>query len=427
MILIKNDKRTINAWCMYDWANSAFALTIVSAIFPIYYGNMTRGANGSDVVSFFGLEIVNTVLFTYAISCTFLLLMFLSPVLSALADYSGRKKIFMQIFCYLGATGCALLFGFTEGKVEWGILSFCLGLVGFSGSIMFYNSFLPDIATEDRMDAISARGFSMGYIGSVILLIVNLAMIMMPDSLGISAGMATRISFLSVGLWWAGWAQIPFHVLPSKSHKRIGNPEGHWLQAGFKELNKTWQSAKANRQMRWFLPAFFLFNMGVQTIMLVAPLFGEKVLRIPTEGLIATILLLQLLAILGAFLTSRMSAKVGNKLTLASLLISWMIICFSAYHTQTATQFYCLAAGVGLIMGGTQSLSRSTYAKYIPEDSPDTASYFSFYDVTEKASIVVGTFSYGLVEQLTGTMRNSVLALILYFLLGLLVLTRLKK
>jgi len=412
---------------MYDWANSAFALTIVSAIFPIYYENVTRNPNGSDLVSFFGFEIVNTVLFSYAISCTFLLMMFLSPILSALADFSGRKKIFMQLFCYLGATGCALLFWFTEGRVELGILAFCLGLVGFSGSIMFYNSFLPEIATEDQMDKLSAKGFSLGYVGSVILLVLNLVLIMMPDKLGITTGMATRISFLSVGIWWAGWAQIPFRALPKYSHKRLGNPEDHLFQAGFKELYKTWKEAMMNMQMKRFLPAFFFFNMGIQTIMLVAPLFGEKLLKIPSSGLIATILLLQVLAILGAFLTSRLSGKMGNKITLILLLMCWVTICICAYFTETHNEFYVLAGGVGLIMGGSQSLSRSTFAKYIPEDSPDTASYFSFYDVTEKASVVIGTFSYGIVEQLTGTMRNSVLALIVFFVFGLAIISTLKS
>jgi UMF1 family MFS transporter len=292
---------------------------------------------------------------------------------------------------------------------------------------MFYNSFLPEIATEDQMDKLSAKGFSLGYVGSVILLVLNLVLIMMPDKLGITTGMATRISFLSVGIWWAGWAQIPFRALPKYSHKRLGNPEDHLFQAGFKELYKTWKEAMMNMQMKRFLPAFFFFNMGIQTIMLVAPLFGEKLLKIPSSGLIATILLLQVLAILGAFLTSRLSGKMGNKITLILLLMCWVTICICAYFTETHNEFYALAGGVGLIMGGSQSLSRSTFAKYIPEDSPDTASYFSFYDVTEKASVVIGTFSYGIVEQLTGTMRNSVLALIVFFVFGLAIISTLKS
>ncbi|WP_299754904.1 MFS transporter [uncultured Pontibacter sp.] len=419
----KNNPTVTRAWCFYDWANSVYSLVITSTIFPIYFSAVSRQADGTSIVGFLGFQLDSSVLFTYAISAAFLIIAFLSPFLTAIADYSGRKKMFLQLFCYLGSFSCAGLYFFTAETFTLSVILFVLATIGFSGSIVFYNAYLPEIATEDQYDRLSARGFSMGYIGSVILLIFNLAMIMQPQWFGIVAGntsLPPRIAFLSTGIWWLGFAQYTFYHLPGNVYQR--KPKGSWILNGFKELNKVLVQVKGLPMLKRFLLAYFFYNMGVQTVMYLAAIFGEVELRLPSEVLIITILIIQLVAIAGAYAFARLSEKFGNIQALILAVLVWVGICVGAYFTQGELQFYALAAVVGSVMGGIQSLSRSTYSKLIPATTLDHASYFSFYDVTEKVSIVLGTLAYGLITQLTGSMRNSILALITFFVLGLIFL-----
>lgn len=420
---MKTDKKIVNAWCMYDWANSAYALVIISTIFPIYYGSVTIAENGSDIVNFWGINISNSVLFTFSISFSYLVTAILSPLLSGIADYNGTKKTFMKIFCYLGAFSCMSLFFFTKDTLNFAIPAFVLSNIGFSGSIVFYNSYLPEIADKDEIDQISAKGFSMGYIGSVILLVLNLLLFTNKEILSpftdAPGALAARISFLSVGIWWLGFAQITFRKLPLS----IAKPNlGHPFLSGIHEILKVAKEIKHLYFLKTFLLAFFLYSMGVQTVMYVATLFGEKELKIPSAQLQGIILLLQLIAIPGANLFAKVSHKIGNFKALSIIISVWIGICIGAYFVSSGIQFWVLAGVVGFVMGGVQSLSRSTYAKYIPENQDDTTSYFSFYDVMEKMSIVLGTISYGIIDHLTGSMRNSTLVLGGYFILGLSVL-----
>ncbi len=425
----KDDPGTIRAWCMYDWANSAYSLNITSSIFPAYYQAVTKNQATGDAVSFFGIEIVNTVLYTYALSFAFLCVVGISPLLGGIADHFGRKKLFMKVFCTLGAFACMGLFFFTGKNVEWGIGMVILAAIGYAGSLVFYNAFLPIIASPSQIDKVSAQGFSYGYIGSVLLLIVNIAMLMQPAWFGIPAedgGLAPRISFLMVGMWWIGFAQYTFLRLPeSKPHTPMA--QTGTLSAGFLELKKVWERVKQMRTLKRFLFSFFAYSMGMQTVMYVATLFGKKEFHLDTGELITVVLILQIVAVLGAYLAARLSQKVGNLMALVLIVCVWIGICLGAYGMQNGTHFYILAAVVGLVMGGIQALSRSTYSKYIPEDTHDHASFFSFYDIVEKLAIVFGTFSYGLVEQVTGNMRNSVLALGMFFLVGLFFLLRARK
>ncbi|MCK8493743.1 MFS transporter [Spirosoma sp. RP8] len=419
---MKNVPRILTAWTLYDWANSVHSLVIVSSIFPVYFSATALNETGGPVINFLGLSIKNSVLFSYTISAAFLFTALLSPVCSAIADYSGRKKTFMKVFCYTGAISCSLLYFFTKETTTFAVICFWLSLIGWSGSIVFYNSYLPDIATEDQFDRVSARGFSMGYIGSVILMVINLVVILKRDWFGnISEGLASRIAFLTVGLWWIGFAQIPFSRLPdgTKKVKQAGN----YLLNGFKELRHVWTELQEQPLAKRFLVAFFIYSMGVQTVMYVATIFGSDELKLPGQSLIVTILLIQLVAIPGAYGFSWLSGRLGNTYALMIAVTIWIVVCACAYFVQTESQFFGLAAVVGLVMGGIQSLSRSTYSKLIPA-STDTASYFSFYDVTEKASIVLGTLLYGLIEQLTGNMRNSILALLVLFIIGFMLLWR---
>jgi len=419
----KNNPRILTAWTLYDWANSVHALVIVSSIFPVYFSATALNATGGPVINFLGLSIKNSVLFSYTISAAFLTTAILSPICTAIADYSGRKKAFMKAFCYTGAISCSLLYFFTQETTTLAVICFWFSLIGWSGSIVFYNSYLPDIATEDQYDRVSARGFSMGYIGSVLLMVINLVVILKREWFGnISEALASRIAFLTVGLWWIGFAQIPFSRLPDgvrKTTERTGN----YLLNGFKELRHVWAELQEQPLAKRFLVAFFVYNMAVQTVMYVATIFGTDELHLAGPSLIITILLIQLVAIPGAYGFSRLSERFGNTHALMTAVVIWIAFCIGAYFVQTQTQFFMLACVAGLVMGGIQSLSRSTYSKLIPATT-DTASYFSFYDVTEKMSIVFGTLVYGLIEQITGSMRNSVLALLVLFVIGFVLLWR---
>lgn len=417
---MKNDKKTIKAWCMFDWANSAYNLVITSTIFPAYYVAITSSQD--EMVSFFGMKFVNTALSNYALSAAYLIMVFLLPILSSVADYRGNKKLFMKFFTYLGGLACAGLFFFKIDTLEFGIICFALAAMGYIGGVMFNNSYLPEIATVDHQDNVSAKGFAYGYVGCVILQIICFVFVLKPELFGITdASLPARLSFLLVGIWWIGFAQIPFNKLPAGS-PNYNKLDKKVVRSGFEELEKVWHQVKEMKFMKRFLLAFFFYSMGVQTIMLAAAGFGEKILHLGTSKLIAIILIIQLVAIPGALLMSYFARKVGNIKVIIFVVILWIGVCISGYFIYNEYQFYALAVLVGLVMGGIQTISRSTYSKLVPENTPDTASYFSFYDVTEKLAIVIGLFSFGFIEELTGSMRNSLLILAGFFIIGLIVL-----
>ncbi len=422
-----NDKKVIRSWAFFDWANSSYNLVITSTIFPAYYIIITTTEAHGDKVTFFGIPFVNTALSNYALATAYLLIALMSPILTSMADHKGNKKVYMMIFTWLGALACCGLFFFKLETLELGIICFVLAAIGYAGGFVFYNSYLPEIASPDRQDAVSAKGFSFGYMGSVILQLICFVFVLKPEWFGITdLSLPPRLSFLLVGLWWIGFAQIPFKVLP-KGSPNFNAAEQRKISSGFKELQQVWRKIKEMTLMKRFLYAFFCYSMGVQTVMLVAASFGEKIIRLPTSSLIAVILIIQVVAIVGANLMSRFSKIYGNVHVLIGVVSLWIMVCICAYFVSTATQFYLLAAVVGLVMGGIQSLSRSTFSKFIPENTPDTASFFSFYDVTEKLAIVAGLASFAYIEELTGSMRNSTIALTTFFVLGLLLLLFLKK
>ncbi len=421
----KNNPKVLNGWCMYDWANSVFSLTITTAVFPEYFLAATE-ADGSSTISFWGYEVANSVLYSYAVSISFLIAAILSPISTSIADVAGRKKMFMALFAYMGSIACALLYFFKspgngiDANVDWAIPTFIIASLGYSGSVVYYNSFLPDIATEDRYDSLSAKGFSLGYIGSVLLLLVNIGMILSADSIGITGGEAARISFLTVGVWWFVFATYSFSQLPKD--KPVLLKGWGWLSSGFKELKAISEKIGTRKLLKRFLISFFFYNMGVQTVMYLAPLFAKEVIQIESAELIATILIIQLVAILGAYCFNKVSARFGNTKALAYGIMIWLLICTSGYFVQKGLSFFALAGAIGFVMGGIQSLSRATYSKLLPEGVENTASYFSFYDVTEKISIVLGTFLFGLIRHITGDMRNTLLMLGVLFIIGLIII-----
>jgi UMF1 family MFS transporter len=417
-LLLSNKSKVQGAWAMYDWANSVYSLVITSTIFPVYYNSVTKSADGSDVIDFFGFELVNTVLYSYSISFSYLVIAILSPLLSGIADASGKKLLFMKFFAYLGSVSCIGLFFFDGSNLEFGILCSVLASIGYAGSIVFYNAYLPEIAEEKEYDFLSAKGFALGYIGSVILLVFNLLMIQFPELFGVPEGsFAARFSFLITGLWWAGFSQIPFRFLPNNPFKK--EVKGSLLTKGYEEIRTVFGQVKQIPVMKRFLISFFFYSMGVQTVMYLAASFGDKELGMPGDQLILTVLIIQFVAIGGSYLFAFISKFFGNKISLMIMVLIWIGICGAAYYVYSVYQFYALAFVVGMVMGGIQSLSRSTFSKLIPTQTTDHASFFSFYDVTEKLAIVIGTFTYGAIEQLTGSMRNSAVSLGVFFLVGL--------
>lgn len=430
----KGSKKLMNAWAFYDWANSVYSLVIASAVFPIFYGALFSKAK-IETVEVFGGLIRSTPLISYTTAAAFLVVAVISPLLSGIADYIGNKKRFMQFFCYLGALSCISLYFFSLENIYTSLLSYFFGLIGFWGSLVFYNSYLPDVAFKEKQDALSAKGYSLGYLGSVILLIFNLVMVMFPQLFGLGEGSeasieAMKISFITVGLWWIGFSQYTFKLLP-KGNKTKHKVTSKLIFNGFRELKGVYKSLSANSSLKRYLIAFFVYSMAVQTVMLVATYFGEQEIAWGSEdqktlGLIGSILIIQLVAVLGAIVTARASAKFGNIPALIGVNLIWVAICIAAYFVVSPTQFYITAGVVGLVMGGIQSLSRSTYSKFLP-DTEDTTSYFSFYDVAEKIGIVIGMLLYGFIDQITGSMRNAILFLVVFFAVGVILLFRVPR
>ncbi|MCH2230133.1 MAG: MFS transporter [Crocinitomicaceae bacterium] len=461
----KGNKKIIRGWVSYDWANSVYNLVISSAIFPIFFEKSTTFAykvrtnpqlnpeieadldklkaisvRTEDVTSFFfGVEITSSVLYTYVLAASFLLVSFLSPLLSGIADYSGKKKTFMKFFCYLGALSCVGLFLFNPSNMGLSMVPFFLASIGFWSSLVFYNSFLPEIAEPEDHDRISAKGFSMGYIGSMVLLIICLIWNMVLK-------FPIEYCFVFVGVWWVSFSQIAYKVLPNNVYNRKAEKGIIWK--GFEELKLVFSEFKKTKRLKRFVTSFFFFNTGVQTVMLMATLYASReIFKIPdalratltpeeitakegegTAGLIIAILLIQILGAVGAFFISKLSGKIGNLKTLTIVVAFWIPLCVFAYFIPQGAhaQFYILACGVGLVMGGVQSLARSTYAKFLPE-TKDHASYFSFYDVTEKIGIVMGTFFFGFMEYIMDDIRASILSVIFFFVMGLIMIFRVPK
>ncbi len=471
-MIVTAPKKVINGWAMYDWANSVYNLVITTTFFPIYFTAATHHYFKSDNIPFLGHTFVNSSLYSFALAAAYLIISLFYPILTSIADTRGSKATFMRFFCYKGAAGCSLLYFFDGSNLGLGIFCFILASMGYVGSLVFYNAYLPEIAAPEDQDRVSAKGYAYGYIGSVILQIIGFVLVL---TITKDPFLAPRLTFLLVGVWWAGFAQMTFAILPKAS--RGSYKKTNVLTAGFAEVRKVYAEIKKMAVLKRYLRGFFFYSMGVQTVMMAATLFGSKLLGLEDTKLIVTIVLIQLIAIVGAVWMSRLSARYGNLRVLMGVIVLWICICVSAYKTagmaahlkpfhekiaalqqqkedllarqgqMTALDFdrqdamveaelsrwrldlaphqepieysfYALALAVGLVMGGIQSLSRSTYSKLMPE-TKDTASYFSYYDLTEKIAIVIGMFSFGFIEEMTGSMKNSLVFLIVFFVIGL--------
>jgi UMF1 family MFS transporter len=421
-------KKVINAWAMYDWANSVYNLVITTTFFPIYFLAVTKSnpewENG-EAVPFLGMKFINSSLYDYCIAFAYFIIALSYPILTSIADTRGNKKNFLKFFCYMGAIGCSSLFFFGDHNLWLGVLGLILGAMGYSGGLVFYNAYLPEIAAPEDRDRISAKGFSMGYIGSVILQLIGFGLVL---AMAGKEGLATQITFLLVGIWWVSFAQITFRGLPKfdrKAAKKV-----NVFTDGFAEMKKVYNEVKEMPVLKRFIRAFFFYSMGVQTIMIAATQFGSKTLELPDTMLIITVVIIQVVAIAGALFMSRMSTRFGNIPVLMSVVFFWILVCFAAYFTARFKEaggnaempFYGLAVAVGFVMGGVQSLSRSTFSKLMPE-TKDTASFFTYYDFTEKIAIVIGVFVFGWMHEYTkdhGGIKNSILSLAVFFFIGLL-------
>jgi len=425
------DKKLIKAWAFYDWANSVYSLVISTAVFPIYYSSMTESFQSIEgKVTFLGTQWNPTTLYDYTLAFSFLIVAFMSPILSGIADYKGNKLNFLKGFCLLGSLSVMSLFFFDGETTLWvAILFTILASIGFWGSIVFYNAYLPEVAHPEDQDRVSAKGFINGYVGSILLLIICLVLVEMHDTFGLEKGFATRLTFILVGLWWLGFAQVTYKKLPNQ--KRVHDKGEKAIWKGLNELKIVLKELKHQPSLKIFLISFFLFSIGVQTIILMAGIFGSKELGLETSELISAILLVQVVAIFGAAIFSNLSKRKGNLFALKVAILVWMLVCFSAYMLDKNQEnvnlyFYGLGGLIGLVMGAIQSLSRSTYSKMLPE-TEDHATYFSFYDVTEKIAIVVGMITFGVLNSITGSMQMSVLCLAIFFLASFIVMSMMKK
>lgn len=423
-------KKVVNGWAMYDWANSVYNLVITSTIFPAYYEAVTGDGNENtliDKIKIGEYEFSNTALYNYILAFAFVIVAIMSPILSSIADYRGNKKQFLRFFCTMGSLSCASLYFFDSDHIIGGLVSVIIACIGFWSSLVFYNSYLPEIAAPGDRDRISAKGFMMGYIGSVLLQIICFVFVLKPELFGITVGKASQISFLLVGVWWVSFGWLAISRLPASKEVKGAHSKNLFTQ-GYKELHKVWLELKTQPLLKQFLFSFFFYNMGVQTIMLAATLYGKSELNIPTTNLIIAILIIQLVAIPGALLMAKLASKWGNFNTIMVAILIWIGGCIMGYYLprNSVMPFYSLAIVVGFVMGGIQSVSRSTYSKLMPE-THDTTSYFSFYDVTEKVAIVIGMFSFGFINEITGSQRNSVLALCIFFIIGFFLLYRTSK
>lgn len=416
-----NDKKVIRAWALFDWANSAYSLVISTAIFPIYYISIAP-----DMISVFGHDMSDSAVYSYSVSLAYVIIAIAAPLLGGIADIGNKRLFFLKVFTITGSLFCMLLFFFSNESMIWlGTIAFIIATAGFAGSLIFYDAFLPAIVTRDHFDSVSAKGYSYGYIGSVILLLFILFMSQKPELFGftIESTLPYRVGFVLVGLWWLGFSQYSFSILPKDKPSEIGRG---LMKKGYVELKYVIGKLKNQNNILYFLTSFFFYSAGVQTVIYLATVFAEKELDFSSGELILTVLILQIVAIGGAQLFAKVSDKQGNKKALIVMILIWIGICIAAYFVTSKPFFYAIAFFVGLVLGGIQSTSRASYSKLIEKNKADFNSYFSLYDVLFYLSVVFGTFAFGYIDNLTNNLRYSVLILALFFVISLILLSQVK-
>jgi len=427
-----NDRREILGWSMYDWANSAFSTTVGTVFLGPYVANLAReaaAAAGTDTVPFFGLPVAPDSFLPYCISFSVFMQVVFLPILGAIADYSHLRKRMMQVFALIGALATTAMF-FITGETWWlGGVLYIIANLCFGAAIVFYNAYLPDIASEEQRDRTSSFGWAMGYLGGGLLLLVNLIFYSMRETLGVPTGLAIRINLASAGLWWLGWSVWTWNTLRSR-HAARALPAGEsYLSIGFKQLAQTFREAHKYPHTLRYLLAYLIYNDGIQTVIAVASIFAaaplvQGGLEIEQGTLIQIILMIQFVGFFGALFWGRLAGWIGAKNALLVSLAIWSAVVIYAYlglqGDSRVTQFWILGACIALVLGGSQAISRSLFAQMIPPGKE--AEFFSIYEISERGTSWIGPLLFGLVNQWLGSLRPAILALIFFFVVGSLLL-----
>jgi UMF1 family MFS transporter len=407
MFMDPTRRKIIVSWCLYDWANSAFATTIMAAVLPVFYSSVAAAdLSKTTASSYWG----------YTNTIAMLIVAFSAPVLGALADHSGMKKKFLAAFAGLGILSTAGLIG--VGRGDWLLASslYILGMVGFSGGNNFYDSLLPHVVGDQEIDRISSWGYAMGYLGGGILLVFNLAMILKPHFFGLPNGeWGTRYSFLTVSIWWALFTVPLLKNVSEPPVVPIAGESAHPLRASRQRLSLTFHNLRRHREAFKFLMAFWLYNDGIGTIISMAVIFGAEI-HIAQEHLIGSILAVQVVGVPFSILFGKIAGKTGAKSAIFVGLIIYTGIAIGGYFIQTALHFWILAVLVGFVQGGTQALSRSLFGTLIPKSR--SAEFYSFYDVSSKFAGIIGPAVFGIVGQMTGSSRLGIVSLVVFFVVG---------
>ncbi|MBI4671300.1 MAG: MFS transporter [Chloroflexi bacterium] len=414
-----NDRREIFGWTMYDWANSAFSTTVVSVFFGPYLSALAKAAaDANGLIYLLGIPIRFDSLFPYCVSISVGLQVIFLPLLGAMADFSHMRKQMLVLFSTLGAVSSLLLFFATAETLWLSALLFIVANLSFGAGIVFYNAYLPSIASEDQRDRVSSRGFAMGYAGGGILLLLNLILFQFSAPLGISEGMAVRISLASAGVWWLLFSQITFRTLRPRHAVRQIPPGETLFSIGFKQLGNTFRQIRQFPETVRFLIGYLIYNDGIQTVIVVATLFGSQELEMDSTSLILVILMVQVVAFVGAFFFGWLAGQVGAKRAIVLSLFVWSgVVIYAAAALQSVGEFWVLSAVVALVLGGSQALSRSLFADMIPHGRE--AEFFSFYEISDRFTSIFGPLIFGLANQITGSLRAGIFSLVILFVVGL--------
>nr|WP_131849140.1 MFS transporter [Baia soyae] len=406
------NRKVIRSWALYDWANSAFATTIIAAVMPTFFSDTAaKGLDPGTATAYWG--------YTDSIASLFVLL--LSPILGAIADASGSKKIFLRFFTYMGAISCLLMFTIGAGNWLWASLLICIGTIAFSGGNVFYDAFLTDIAPPEKRDYVSSVGYSYGYIGGGILLAAHLYFILNAETFGVTTTTATQISLASVGVWWFLFAIPLFRNVPEKKIATEKRSAWQWTRIGFQDVRHTLSKITKYPELIKFLIAFWFFNDGINTIIKMATIYGKEI-GIGTTHLITALLLTQFIGFPSTLLFGKIAEKVGSKVTLFITLFTYLILVCIGYYMQSAMHFYILAGLVGLVQGGSQAISRSIFSRMVPVYH--NTEFFGFFSLTGKCASILGPFVFALVGQLSGSSRLGILSLVFFFVVGIILLFR---
>jgi len=412
----KLHKRAINSWAMYDWANSAFATTVMAAVLPVYFSNVAAKGLGEHTV---------TAYWAYTTTIALLFVAVISPILGTMADFQGLKKRYLTFFILLGVTGTALLYFVGEGNWLMASIIFIFASIGFSGSLVFYDSLLPHVARPDEIDQVSTRGYAFGYLGGGLLLAINLAMIMIVPKFNpaLTSSFMTRLSFLTVAVWWLGFS-IPILLNVKEPPRRIlasETNETNPFMASFSRLSHTFGQLKKYRQLMLFIVAFWLYNNGIGTIIYMASIYGKE-LKFSDVTVIGTLLMVQFVAMPFAFLFGWLAKKIGTKQSIYLSLCIYTAIAIGGYFMYKEIHFWMLGFAVATVQGGSQALSRSLIGRMMPKSQ--SAEFYSFFGISEKIAGVIGPLVFGLSSQYLGGGRVGIVSLIIFFFAGAAVLSR---